>query len=92
MKKYTVHLYEEFVVKVQGIEAESQEAAIEYARTNTPLSSCKITLCGHDGYWLETSHGCLVDEEGDEDFRKSRCYCEDDVKAIEAKIRREKKS
>jgi len=90
--KYTVHLYEEFVVKVAGVEADSQEDAIVKARSTAPLYSGKFDVCGYEIYWAEASHGCLVDEEGDEDFRKSRCFYEDDVEAIEAKIRREKKS
>lgn len=69
-KYYTVHLYRGMRTKVTGVEASSQEGAVERARE----------AMGHDwSYAMEsgdaeddgTNLGALVDEEGDVDYAKT---------------------
>ena len=79
--KYTVHGYEVVRVKVVGIEAESQEQAIEKykALTRTSLARTFGRPMGWPSGLSETEYAgetayYLVDEEGEEDFEHSHWH------------------
>lgn len=69
--KYTVHLYKAIRVKVEGVEANSQKEAMQ-------LADAKLNM---DRYLCNGAEdeeccclGALVDEEGDEDYERSRYH------------------
>lgn len=70
--KYTVHLYKAVRMHSVEVEADSQEDAISIAED---IHSQTVTLCG---YGFEDDEapclGALVDEEGDEDYERSRYH------------------
>lgn len=85
--KYTVHLYISCRVKFEGIEAESQAEAIQKAEARFDSS----TFFNNDGdatrtpIWDEAAPlGALVDEEGDEEYERSRYHELEGVKVYQA--------
>ena len=72
MAKYNVHLYAVVRVDISNIEAESQQAAIRKAEEETDLHTLLDALEAVE--YGEEIIGYLVDEVGDDEFRKSRNY------------------
>ena len=88
--KYVVHGYELVRVKVVGIEADSQEDAIQQLQKSTEYSSWRSKYFLNGGpanippypwkvdtvEWAEETAWYLVDEENDPDFERSGTYNE----------------
>jgi len=72
MKRYDVHIYPIVRVKVSGVEADNQVEAIKKAEQIIDLHS----LLDRDDEieYAEDIDCFLVDEEGDEEYQKSRWY------------------
>lgn len=81
MKKYNVILCPDVIVKVTGVEANSQTGAIEVAmdqvdwyglfqRVSLPKGVEYVEF--NEGFWAS-----LVDEDGDEQYERSRWYGRD---------------
>ena len=66
MTRYNVHLYREMRLYFPGLEADTPEAAAEFARQQTTDKADSIHDC--DG----NSSSALVDLIGDEDYRQSK--------------------
>jgi len=75
--KYRVHLYVTIRFVLEGVEAASQLEAIEKAEKEilTDLNHGRMNL--HEHEYADEVTGYLVDEEGDEEFLKSRSYDQD---------------
>lgn len=70
-KTYTVYIYPVVKVKVTGIVAENQEAAIKLAEESVDLE----TLLQHPEFEYAEDIDCfLVDEESDTEYNQSRWY------------------
>ncbi len=65
--KYTVHLYPIVMVKVEGVEAESQVEAIKKAEMQTDLNALFAGYADD----IDCFH---VDEEGDTEYANSQWY------------------
>ena len=72
MAKYDVRLYASTIVPILGVEAESQEEAIEKALDNTDLFS--VIRQGGCTEYAEEVTDALVDEEGDKQYENSRLH------------------
>lgn len=74
--KYNVHLYVTARVRIDNIEAESQEAAIAQAEKQfCPDDFFYRCDAGEAAVWDEDAAlGYLVDEQGDEEFLRSRYH------------------
>lgn len=94
MKTYTVHLFAVVRVKVLGVEAESQTAAIEHAEAAVDFNELfnryglaggyttppSTTLTVEHTEYADEVVAALVDEADDPEFARSTCY---DLKAGE---------
>lgn len=69
--KYTVHLYKAIRIKIEGVEAGSQKEAMQ-------LADEKLNIEHYLRNGAEDEECCclgaLVDEEGDEDYERSRYH------------------
>ena len=72
MAKYNVHLYAVVRVDISNIEAESQQAALKKAEEETDLHTLLDATEAVE--YGEEIIGYLVDEVGDDEFRKSCNY------------------
>lgn len=68
--KYNVHIYPIVHIKVEGIEADSQEEAVKKAQDIVDLNHTNFG----DATYAEDIDGFFVDEEGDPEYIKSRFY------------------
>jgi hypothetical protein len=66
---YDVHMYPVVRITVKGVEAESQLDAIRKANANIDLYQA---VC--EAEYAEDVTGYLVDEHGDPDHLRTRCY------------------
>lgn len=70
--KYTVHLYTAVRIRMEDIEANSQEEAAAKA-----MEECDVKHNLAHGYFEDDEApflGAMVDEEGDEDYENTRYY------------------
>jgi len=72
--KYDVHIYAVVRVKIEGVNAESQTAAITAAQKGLDME-----YAIKQGEYAEEITGFLVDEVGDENYSKTRAYLADGV-------------
>jgi len=70
--KYDVHLYVAGRIKVEGVEAVSQLEAALIAERDAPLY--ELFKSGQVVWDEGPALGALVDEEGDEDYDRSRYH------------------
>ena len=66
---YDVHLYPVVRITLKGIEAESQMDAIRRAEASVDLYQA---VC--EAEYAEDVTAYLVDEHGDRDYARTRCY------------------
>lgn len=69
--KYTVHLYKAIHIKIEGVEAKSQEEAMQIADEAVNVEQYLCNGAEDEEYCCL---GALVDEEGDEDYERSRYH------------------
>lgn len=65
---YDVHIYATFRTKIDGIEASSAKEAASIALRETDLHNLSSRA---ELDYAEEVHGCLVDQQGDEDYERS---------------------
>lgn len=70
--KYTVHLYYAVRIRMEDIEADSQEAAV--ARASAECDAKHSLAHGHFEDDESPHLGALVDETGDEDYGNTRYH------------------
>lgn len=70
MPKYDVHIFPVVRVRIAGVEAESQEAAIRKALASVNLEQVAL----HPDDYADDIVDYLVDEHGDSDHDRSRHY------------------
>jgi len=70
MPKYDVHIFPVVRVKVTGVEANSQRAAIRKALRSINLEEAAV----HPDDYAEDIVEYLVDEHGDRNHSRSQCY------------------
>ena len=70
--KYTVHLYKAVRITMEGIEAESQEEAARIADEQCDVAE-SMRVGAAEPEECERL-GATVDEEGDEDYRRTRYH------------------
>lgn len=81
--KYDVHLYVPARVKIEGIEAESQEEAVQIAQNRFDPADFFHGDDAREGAVSDEGPtlGAMVDEEGDEAYERSRYHPLDGGKA-----------
>lgn len=69
--KYTVHLYKAIRIKIEGVEAKSQEEAMRIADEAVNVERYLCNGADDEEFYCL---GALVDEEGDEEYDRSRYH------------------